>query len=306
MRAVVFAYHDVGFACLSELLAQRTDVALVITHEDDPGENVWWRPVAELCRRHAIPCVAPADVNTPEWIAKIRALAPDILFSFYYRRMICPAILGLAPRGALNMHGSLLPRYRGRAPINWVLVRGERETGATLHYMTDKPDAGDIVGQKRVAIEFEDTAFTLFHKVTAAAEDVLREALPALRRGTAPRVPQDLAKGNYVRGRRPADGLIDWAKPARAIYDLVRAVTHPYPGAFTFAGGRKLFVWEAHPVAGDAAGAAPGTVVVRETEGRTVHVATGDGLLRLERVQWEDAAEADALVIPAGTTFASG
>jgi methionyl-tRNA formyltransferase len=305
MRTVVFAYSDVGHACLSEILAQRDQVVALFTHADDPGETQWFASVAELARRHGIPVHTPADVNTPESADLVRGLAPEMIFSFYYRKMIAPEILALAPRGAFNMHGSLLPRYRGRAPINWVLVRGEVETGVTLHEMALKPDAGDIVAQRRVVIDFEDTAFTLSHKITAAARALMHETLPLLRAGTAPRTPQDLSTGNYCRGRKPADGLIDWSKDAMAVYNLVRAVTHPFPGAFTFLAGRKVFVWQAHPVAGDAGGALPGTVLRRDPEGRTALVATGTGLLRVEQVQFEGEPETTGDALAPGSRLTS-
>ncbi len=140
--------------------------------------------------------------------------------------------------GALNMHGSLLPRYRGRAPVNWAVIKGERETGATLHYMVTKPDAGDIVAQQAVPILPNDTAFDVFGKVTLAAEMVLDQVLPDLLAGTAPRIPQDLARGSYFGGRRPEDGRIDWDAGAAEIHNLVRGVAPPYPGAFCQVGKR--------------------------------------------------------------------
>ena len=124
------------------------------------------------------------------------------------------AVLDTAKRGALNMHGSLLPKYRGRVPINWAVINGETETGATLHYMTAKPDAGDIVGQQAVAIGPDETAAHVFRKVTAAAAQVLDRHLPGLIAGTAPRIVQDLKAGAYFGGRKPADGRIDWTLPA--------------------------------------------------------------------------------------------
>ncbi len=300
MRVVVFGYHDIGHACLREILAQRDEVAAVFTHEDDPGENVWFHSVAQCARQFGLPVHTPEDPNQPEWVAKIRALEPDIIFSFYYRRMLGPDILGIPPRGALNMHGSLLPRRRGRAPVNWAIVRGDTETGVTLHYMVAKPDAGDIVAQRVVPIDFEDTAFTLHQKITAAARELLHDALPELRAGTAPRRPQDLSQGDYCRKRTPEDGRIDWRQSALVIYNLVRAVTHPYPGAFTDLAGRKLFVWQAHPVGGEAPGVLPGCVVRQDLEGRTAHVQTGSGLLRLERIQLEGGPEVEGSVLPGG------
>jgi methionyl-tRNA formyltransferase len=135
------------------------------------------------------------------------------------------------------MHGSLLPKFRGRAPVNWAVLAGERETGATLHYMTVKPDGGDVVAQTAVPILPDDTAREVFDKVTVAAEMTLDRVLPALVEGNAPRTPQDLARGSYFGGRRPEDGVIDWNNDATTIHNLVRAVAPPYPGAFTAVGG---------------------------------------------------------------------
>jgi methionyl-tRNA formyltransferase len=236
-RAVVFAYHNVGVRCLKVLLAQGIDVPLVVTHEDDPGETQWFGSVAATAREYGIATIAPEDPNAADVVARVAALAPDFLFSFYYRRMLGAALLALPKRGALNMHGSLLPKFRGRAPVNWAVLAGERETGATLHDMTVKPDGGDIVAQTAVPILPDDTARDVFDKVTVAAEITLDAVLPALVAGNAPRKTQDLSQGSYFGGRRPEDGIIDWSRDAIAIHNLVRAVAPPYPGAFTAVGG---------------------------------------------------------------------
>jgi methionyl-tRNA formyltransferase len=241
-RAVVFAYHDVGARCLPVLLAHGVDVALVVTHRDDPRENIWFASVERIAREHGIEVAIPDDPNAPELAARVAAIAPDFLFSFYYRHMLAPALLAAAGRGAFNMHGSLLPRYRGRAPVNWALVHGERETGATLHEMVEKPDAGRIVDQMAVPILPDDDARDVFRKVTVAAEIVLDRSLPAILAGTAVLRGQKLAEGSYFGGRTPEDGRIDWARPARAVHDLVRAVAPPYPGAFTDVAGARLRV----------------------------------------------------------------
>lgn len=253
-RAVVFAYHNVGVRCLSVLLAGGVNVALVVTHEDDPGETVWFDSVAGLARLHGIPVITPEDANAPEVLARVAQARPDFLFSFYYRRMLGDTLLALAPRGALNLHGSLLPRYRGRVPVNWAVIQGETETGASLHYMTAKPDQGDLVGQQRVPILPDDTAYEVFQKVTWAAELVLEQALPGLLAGTAPRTPQNLAAGNYCRGRRPEDGRIDWSQPLLRVHNLVRGVAPPYPGAFTTLAGVPARVLRTRylPAAGSA------------------------------------------------------
>jgi len=236
-RAVVFAYHNVGVRCLRTLLAHGVDVPLVVTHDDVPGETIWFASVAATAAEYAIPTIAPDDPNVGGVVDRVATLAPDFLFSFYYRRMLQAALLALPARGALNMHGSLLPKYRGRVPVNWAVLHGERATGATLHYMAEKPDSGDIVGQTAVPILPDDTARDVFDKVTVAAELTLDAALPALLAGTAPRCRQDLAAGSYFGGRSPDDGVIDWNRDATTIHNLVRAVAPPFPGAFTAVGG---------------------------------------------------------------------
>jgi methionyl-tRNA formyltransferase len=228
--------------CLKVLLAHGVDVPLVVTHADDPREEIWFASVAATAAEYGIPAITPADPNAAHVVTKIAADRPDFLFSFYYRSMLKPALLAVATRGALNMHGSLLPKYRGRAPVNWAIVRGETETGATLHYMTEKPDNGDIVAQTAVPILPDDTAKDVFDKVTVAAELTLHGVLPALIAGTAPRRPQDARKGGYFGGRKPEDGVIDWSKSAAEIHNLVRAVAPPYPGARTTLGGRNARV----------------------------------------------------------------
>ena len=245
--AVVFAYHNVGVRCLSVLLAQGVQVALVVTHEDKPGENIWFDSVEALARRHALRVIKPEDPNAAAVVAEIRALQPDFLFSFYYRNMLGQELLALPRRGAYNMHGSLLPKYRGRVPVNWAVIKGERETGATLHEMVAKPDAGGIVEQQAVPIGPEDTAAEVFAKVTEAAEQLLARALPALIAGTARIRPQDLAQGGYYGGRKPEDGRIDWTKSAEEVHNLVRGVAPPYPGAFTQIGGLTLRILRTRP-----------------------------------------------------------
>lgn len=241
-RAIVFAYHNVGARCLRVLQAHGVDVSLVVTHEDNPTENIWFERVADVAHDYGIPVAMPEDPNTPEFIARLQALAPDFLFSFYYRLMLKPAVLEIPKRGGYNMHGSLLPQYRGRVPVNWAVLRGERETGATLHRMVEKPDAGEIVAQQAVPILPDDTAGEVFHKVTLAAEMALDRVLPELLIGTAPHVMPDLAAGSYFGGRKPEDGRIDWTKSARDIHNLIRAVAPPYPGAFCTLQGHRLTI----------------------------------------------------------------
>ncbi len=242
MHAVVFAYHDVGVNCLKALLNAGIQVDLVVTHQDDPKENVWFGSVAKLCQEKDISYITPNANELVDLIPKLHALAPDYIFSFYYRFMIPEQILKCAKITALNMHGSLLPKYRGRAPVNWAILHGETETGATLHVMEAKPDAGDIVGQVAVSIGPDETATDVFGKVSKAAVSVIDQVLPSLLMGKIPRQPNELQKGSYFGGRKPADGQIHWNQTAKQVHDLVRAVAPPYPGAFTDHQGKAMIV----------------------------------------------------------------
>jgi methionyl-tRNA formyltransferase len=241
--AVVFAYHNVGVRCLSVLLHHGVRVPLVVTHRDNPAENIWFGSVEKLARMHGIAVITPEDPNTPEIVARVAAAEPDFLFSFYYRNMLKKVLLDTPRCAAYNMHGSLLPKYRGRVPVNWAIIHGERETGATLHAMNEKPDNGAIVAQQAVPILIDDTARDVFDKVTVAAEIALHRVLPALLAGRAPHQGQDLSQGAYFGGRKPEDGRIDWRQGAPAIHNFVRALSRPYPGAFADAGGRRMTVW---------------------------------------------------------------
>ena len=240
--AVVFAYHNVGCACLSVLLRHKVDVKLVVTHHDNLAEHIWFDSVAKLAIANSIAVVMPEDPNTPEFTAQIAALKPDFLFSFYYRLMLNPALLATASRGTYNMHGSLLPKYRGRVPINWAIIKGETETGATLHEMVEKPDAGRIVDQETVPILPDDAALDVFNKVTVAAATTLGRALPALVDGSAVLRAQNLSAGSYFGGRKPEDGIINWGDSAVNIHNLVRAVAPPYPGATTTVNGQTITI----------------------------------------------------------------
>ena len=279
-RAVVFAYHNVGYRCLNVLLAQGVDVALVVTHQDNPSETIWFDSVQKLAELHGIPAITPDDPNTPEVIERIRALKPDFIFSFYYRLMLKQALLDIPPRGALNMHGSLLPKYRGRVPVNWAIIHGETETGATLHYMTAKPDNGDIVAQQAVPILPDDTAHEVFQKVTVAAEMALHGVMPALRAGTAPRLKQDLSQGAYFGGRKPQDGEIDWSQSAQNIHNLVRAVAPPYPGATTSLLGQPMRILQTLV----EQGAGDGKPAFQVRDGKA-YATCGSGVLRVVRFE---------------------
>lgn len=276
--AVVFAYHSVGVRSIKTLLARGVQIKLVVSHTDNPAETIWFESVADLCREQNIPCITPDDPKSVDLKQRLASLAPDFIFSFYYRHMLPLDILALAKRGAYNLHGSLLPKYRGRVPVNWAVLHGETETGATLHEMALKPDAGAIIAQAAVPILPDDTAYEVFGKLTVAGEQCLWNALPALIAGTAKTLPNDLTQGSYFGGRKPEDGRIDWQQTAQQVYNLHRAVAPPYPGAFFDQAGHRFIIVKARLFHENAANLPIGLHVVDNNvlgvcgDGRALHI----------------------------------
>lgn len=284
MSAVVLAYHELGYVALEALLRRGVAVSAVFTYEDDPEENCWFRSVAALARAAGVPTYVTERVNDPEWVELVRQLSPDLLFSFHYRHLLRRPLRALPRLGAFNLHTSLLPRFRGRCPLNWQLVQGELRSGVTLHHMVARADAGDIVDQEPVAVGPDDTALELYRKLLPAAERLLERRLDQLLAGTAPRRAQDETQATTFGGRRPEDGRIDWRWSAQRIHDLVRAVAPPWPGAFAEGPLGRIAVHRTRRV-GAAAGPAraPGTVVMDARGAPLVH--TGEGLLELVEYQ---------------------
>jgi len=291
---VLFAYADVGHAGLALLLERGAPLACVYTYSDRAGEHIWFPSVARLAAQRGIAVRTDRDLNDPRELADLSALAPDLILSLYYRDLLPDAVLSLPPKGAFNMHGSLLPKYRGRAPVNWAVLNGETETGATLHVMTARADAGDIVDQQAVPIGPDDTAAVVQERVRAAALLVLDRQLDALLAGRAPRRAQPTL-GAYHGRRTPDDGRIDWNASARSVHDLVRAVSHPYPGAFGELGGQRVRIWRTRVATQPIAGAAPGTATLVDNR---LHVTCGDGgAVEILRSQRDGAVEEDGAAL---------
>ena len=283
-RSVVFAYSEVGYVCVQALLSMGAEIAALFTHRDDPNEEIWFRSVEGLALEHGIPVYTDSPKDR---IELLRRLAPEMIFSFYYRRMIPMEIITAAPGGAYNMHGALLPKFRGRAPVNWAMIMGESRSGVTLHHMTDAVDAGDIVDQEAVEIGLDDTVRDLYIGITDAARLVMLRSYPLIRSGTAPRRTQDESEATYFGKRTPEDGLIDWERSAAEVYNLVRGTTHPFPGAFSnFQGdvSGKVIIWKARPLPMlPNKGYQPGCI----TSVMPLCAATAEGVLKLEQLQME-------------------
>jgi methionyl-tRNA formyltransferase len=286
-RILFFGYSEVGYACLSLLLERGDHVVALITHEDNPHENIWFKTPAVAAREKGIPVFTPESVNTPEWRERIAQLQPDLILSVYYRHMIGTKILALPRLGAWNMHGSLLPKYRGRAPINWALLHGESRLGMTLHRMVKNADAGAVVDQEGVTIGPRDTAEQAFRQVLPCARQVLARQIEPLLAGTVRETPQNEADATYFGGRKPDDGRIQWRQTSAQIFNLIRAVTDPYPGAFTDCEGVRLMVWWAETDSPAARGrrGSPGEIL----SVAPLVIATGDGALELTKTEWRGA-----------------
>lgn len=288
-RIALFAYGEVGCACFDELAQSGANIAALFTHSDDPGEGAWFRSVAEAAAIRGIP--TRTDKTLGEDARRfLSESGVELILSCFYRAILPRDILQIPRLGSYNVHGSLLPKYRGRACINWALIHGERETGATLHAMTEYADRGDIVDSETVGIDFCDTAFGLTLKIADASRRLISRSLASIESGCPTMRPQDESSATKFGRRTPADGAIDWSKSALEIYNLTRAVTHPFPGAFTFLGGRKTFIWRARPVADDNKSSLkrnPGEIV----SSLPMLFQTGDGLLEVLSLQPEGEAE---------------
>jgi len=293
-RIAVFAYSETGHACLKLLLDRGERVVLVATHRDAPQEKAWFPSVAELARARGIEPVVMENPLDAQSIARLHSVRPDLLFSFYYRRLLPEGMLSEPPLGAWNMHGSLLPKFRGRAPVNWAVAKGATQTGATLHAMTERADRGAILDQEAVPIGLDDTAIEVQRRVTEAAATVLARRIEDLKSGAAltQAVPQDESAATRFGKRTPEDGRIDWTRTAKEVHDLVRAVTHPYPGAFTDVFGEKTFVWRSRVPGLAAHDTFPGQV--RAEENRLFVACGDDRYVELLRLQPEGMPEEDA------------
>jgi methionyl-tRNA formyltransferase len=275
-----------SIACLNALRELGVDVSGVVTTPAEIRISYSTSPVSVV--QHANLADAAAAARCPvvhligkmsEYVEAVRALHPEFLLAAGWYHRVPRSIRELAHRGAAGIHASLLPQYRGGAPINWAIIRGEQRTGVTLFYLDDTIDGGDIIGQAEIPIGFEDTCATLYQRATQTACRLLERYIPLIEQGVAPRVPQDAERATAFPQRRPEDGAICWSWSARRLYDWVRAQTRPYPGAFGMLADQKVVIWRAVPLA-EPAGAMPGTVLNAQ-RGAGVDVATGEGVLRL-------------------------
>lgn len=293
MRIVFIGASDLGWACCDALFEEGCNIVGILTAPQDfriswstsPVTNVRHRSLADLAEKHGVPIESMRTrmADSKEWLAERR---PDVLVVIGWYHMIGRSLRDLATHGAVGIHGSLLPRYRGGAPLVWAIINGEKESGVTLFHFADGVDDGDVIGQESFPIADTDTIADAVRHSTEASVRLVRRYIPMLAAGTAPRVMQDASLATSVPQRKPEDGVLDFAgKTAAEAYDWVRAQTRPYPGAFTYLGEEKMSIWRAS--VGDVASA--GAEVGRLLAGRPLVVCADRRLLRLDEVQIGDA-----------------
>jgi len=285
MRIVFVGTVQFSRECLEETLAAGGDVVAVLTLAPErAGFHGDYADLEPAATAHGVPVHRVGNVNDPETIALIRSLEPDVILVLGWSQLLGPELLSLAP--CIGSHPALLPRDRGRHPLTWALVDGLEESGLTFLWLDEGPDSGDILWQRAFPIDAEDDAAALYEKIDRLGREAIREILPRLEDGSAPRLPQDEALATYRRKRTDEDRWIDWNAPTAVIHNLVRGLARPYVGALTRRGGQDVLVWrarlpgEAAPAAAKAA--APGTVLADAPE---LEVRTGDGHLTLLEVE---------------------
>lgn len=299
-RIAFVGSHQEGKECLQEILDEGGNVVAIFTFTEDIARKTSGAvSFADIAANYDIPLFKVKDTNTPEAVAHFRQINPDVIFVIGWTRLVSNEILKIPKYGCIGMHASLLPKYRGRAPVNWALIHDETESGNTTILLDEGVDTGKIIAQRSFSITLSDTCETVYHKVAKAGRTMLREILPMLQDGDKlPYVIQKHEEGSVLPKRRPEDGIIDWNKRAMDLFNWVRALTHPYPGAFTFHNSRKLFIWEARiahcPVMENEdyhslATIKPGTVM-SISDGITVLTGAKE-LLSVHRLNFEDEKE---------------
>lgn len=260
------------------------DIVGVVTQPDRPkgrGQKLAASPVKEYALKHGLPLYQPERVKTPDFIVQLRALAPDFIVVVAYGQILSEEILTLPAYGCINVHASLLPKYRGAAPIHWALINGERTTGITTMYMDSGMDTGDMILQAEIPITSEDTTGSLHDKLAVIGAEVLYRTLQQVSAGNAPRIAQDGIQATYAPLLKQEHECMDWGRTAQELDCQIRGL-NPWPGAFTTHRNRRLKIWRAVPLTGPA-GQRAGTVLAVDREG--IVVATAEGSLRLIELQ---------------------
>ncbi|SDF07746.1 methionyl-tRNA formyltransferase [Fontibacillus panacisegetis] len=289
MNIVFMGTPDFAVPSLESLIKEGYNVVGVVTQPDRPQGRkkiLTPTPVKEAALKYGLPVLQPQRMRSPEAVEELAALSPDLIVTAAYGQILPAAVLEMPQYGCLNVHGSLLPKYRGGAPIQRSIINGEKETGITLMYMAEGLDTGDMIAKSVVPIEDKDTSGTIFEKLSIAGAKLLIEQLPRVLDGTADRIPQNDEESTYARNLSREDERIDWSASSREVFNRVRGLV-PFSGGFTLWNEEVFKIWEiAKPTqagVGSSSGEVPGTVLHLSGDG--IEVKTGDGSVLLTRVQ---------------------
>lgn len=303
-RILFMGTPDFAAASLQALLTAGYPLVGVVTQPDKPkgrGGQLAMSPVKELALRHDLPVLQPRRVRRPEAVAEVRALAPDLTVTAAFGQILSREVLDIAPLGSINVHASLLPAYRGAAPIHRAIINGETETGITTMYMDEGMDTGDTILRRAIPIGPEETAGSLHDRLAALGAEVLLETVALIAAGAAPRTPQEHSQATYAAKLERQDEYIPWGEPSRRVLDRIRGLC-PWPVAYTTSRRGILKVWQAEACPGQGA---PGTVLAL-VKGKGIAVATGDGAVLLTEVQPAGKARMPAAAFVAGGGVAVG
>ncbi len=298
MTLFLFLGSRRGYAVLKKLIDVKASIAGILCLVEDPHEEQFHPRVSEIAKKYNIPIFYSSDTSSAEYATVIKKINPDIAFAIGWRYLISKEAYSLPPKGTLIVHDSLLPTYRGFAPMNWAIINGETKTGVTLFHIADGVDSGPIVDQMATDIHLTDTAKTVDEKIITLYEEIITRNLTALENGTAKSTAQDEAAATYTCKRTPEDGEINWQASALQIHNLIRALTHPFPGAYTTLRGKKVQIWgsEIPALSMNYAGNIPGRIIGKRNG--KIEVLTGNGIIQITKMQFAGEAEKDAKDVP--------
>jgi len=275
MRILFFGGHKLAKITLEYLLEKNKNIIAAVMTETD---NEWYHGLEEVTDEYNLKLFEEKSINDNQFVEKVRSeLKPDLIISVNFDQIFKKEIINIPEKGCINIHASLLPEYRGRAPLNWAILKGENETGVSVHYINEDIDTGKIILQERIEIKKTDYIADILEKAKEKYPEMINEAVDLIDNDKVDPVEQKKENGSYYGKRNPADGLIDWEQSAIKIYNLIRAVSHPYPGAFTYLNKKKVFIWRVEVEDKVANNEKPGKIIKKD--GNSFIVQCGRGQL---------------------------